>query len=117
MKKIATSLLVAGTLFASVVAAAPVTLDCRASGAAGTVAFRLVFDEAAKQASAVWSSGGGRPSAPLFGEAGSEHSLGPVGVDAVSIVVPFRQAIPDDPYAYLVAIDRTDGKLRFTRYG
>ena len=53
--------------------AAPVTLDGRASGAAGTVAFRFVFDEPAKQASMVWSTGGGRPHAQWFGEAGSDN--------------------------------------------
>ena len=95
--------------------AAPSALDCRASGPAGTVAFRFLFDESARQASFIWSAGGGRPSAQYFGEAGSENALEPI-FNATSISAGFQHSPMDDPTTYRANIDRTNGGLQFIRY-
>jgi hypothetical protein len=107
--------LIALGFVSSIASAAPVALDCRASGPAGAVTFRFIFDDAAKQASTTWSAGGGRPFAPVFGEAGTDNSIDPAfTVSAIS--ASFRISPVDDPYAHLINIGRTDGSMRFIRY-
>ncbi len=96
--------------------AAPVALDCRASGPAGTVTFRFIFDEAAKQASTAWSAGGGRPSAQWFGDTGTDDSMSP-NFSATAISADFRKSSVDDPTVYMINLDRTNGGMRFIRYG
>jgi hypothetical protein len=96
--------------------AAPVSLDCSGSGPAGTVTFRLIFDEAAKQISTVWAAGGGRPHAQWYGEAGADRLIDP-GFSATGISGAFRASPYDDPAVYMVNVNRTNGSMQFTRYG
>ncbi|MCX7364480.1 MAG: hypothetical protein NTV97_21940 [Alphaproteobacteria bacterium] len=100
-------------LGSSAVGAAPVWLECRASGPAGTVTFR--FDEAAKQASTSWSAGGGRPARAHFGETGTEAAF-EASFTMTSISAAFQNCPVNDPYAYRVNIGRTDGSMAFIRY-
>lgn len=102
-------------LGSSAVSAAPVWLECRASGPAGTVTFRFGFDEAAKQASTSWSAGGGRPARAHLGEAGSETAF-EASFAMTSISAAFQNSPVNDPYAYRVNIGRTDGSMAFIRY-
>ena len=111
----ATAFLIALGFVGGIAGAAPVSLDCRASGPAGTVAFRLIFDEAAKQASTVWSAGGGRPHAQWFGDSGTDNAIDPI-FNATSISAGFQYAAFDDPAVYRVNVDRTNGSVRFIRY-
>lgn len=102
-------------LAGDVASAAPVWLECRASGAAGTVAFRLGFDEATNQASTSWSAGGGRPARAHFGETGTDVSQS-VSITMTSISALFQTSTIDDPYMYRANINRTDGSLSFFRF-
>ncbi len=107
--------LIAFGFVGGIAGAAPVSLDCRASAPAGTVTFRLIFDEAAKQASTVWSTGGGRPHAQWFGDPGTDNAMDPI-FNATSISAGFQYAAFDDPAAYRINVDRTNGGVRFIRY-
>lgn len=100
--------LLSGTAYA-----APVWLDCRASGDAGNVNFRMVFDPDTSQASTTWAVGGGRPSAGVVGEIGTDNAYAPE-------VSPARfwssfVAYDGDTSAYSLAINRADGSLIFSR--
>jgi hypothetical protein len=108
-------------MFAGVCGAAfadAVTLNCQASGAAGSVSFVAMFDEASQQVSASWSAGGGRPAAAAFGESGVDRPI-QSSVTMTSIYGVFRSVAGAvaDPYAYTVSIDRTNGSLQFQRSG
>lgn len=102
-------------LTAQTAGAEPVALDCSASGAAGTVSFQFIFDEGLRQASAVWSYGGGRPAAQFFGEAGTDNAMS-AEFSPTSIAANFRASMVDDPYAYRVNLDRVSGGMAFIRY-
>lgn len=102
-------------LAGNAVNAAPVWLECRASGPAGTVTFRFGFDEAAKQASTSWSAGGGRPARAHFGEVGTDAAF-ESACTVTSISSSFATSHLNDPYAYRVNIGRTDGSMTFIRY-
>lgn len=96
--------------------AEPVSLTCQASGAQGSVSFSMTFDEASQQASASWQPGGGRPTAPVFGEAGTDNSVQP-SISSATVFAPFRSTmLENDPYAYAVQVDRNSGTVAVRMY-
>lgn len=99
--------------------AEPVWLNCSASGEAGSVRFRFVWDEEAHQAFTMWESGGGRPTASFLGAAGTDNAVsGDPRVTAIQVIATFRPspAIADNQWAYGVEVNRLDGTMRFTRF-
>lgn len=93
----------------------PVSLACQAAGSAGSVSFTFTFDESSQQSAASWIAGGGRPSAPVFGETGSDSAV-QTSISMTLISGSFRSTMGEgDPYNYQVIIDRTSGQLNFTR--
>jgi hypothetical protein len=111
------ALAAAAALFSISAAASaePINLSCQASGAAGSVSFTFMFDEASQQSTASWNVGGGRPSAPVFGETGSDNAV-QTSISMNLISGSFRSTTGmGDPYNYQVIVDRTSGHLNFTR--
>lgn len=113
--RFALGLLTAMPLIGGTALAAPVSLSCSASGEAGAVRFRLLFDEATRQASVQWESGGGRPHTPWYGEVGVDNAnAAEVTSHFINIRVNYRPYA--DPYNYMATIDRNTGALEFARY-
>lgn len=103
---------------ASAATAEPIWLQCQATGSAGGFNFRFSFDEATRQASALWSAGGGRPSAPLLGETGTDQSMqGQTTITPSVISAPFRTMLGEGrEYAYRVDIDRNTASVGIRSY-
>lgn len=98
--------------------AEPIWLQCQATGHAGSFTFRFSFDEATQQATAVWAGGGGRPSAPLLGETGTDQSMQDLTSITPSVIeAPFRTGLGEGrEYAYRVGIDRNTSAMGIRRY-